>query len=107
MGNENKAVIDDKYLEGVWYNGDVGEFEEYERTDDGEVDIIVDGEIVDTVEYFETGGLTRVEDDAVENPVEYYEEIVDYMFTRQHPTLPFNQEISFMYTRENIDICEK
>jgi len=109
MAQKSAAPVDDRYLTGVWYNGEIGEFEQYDVNGDEVKIYSSDGELLDTVEFLETGALTKVESKAVENPVEYYEEIIDWFHANNLSAnhLPHREEISFMYARQQIKVVEK
>jgi len=103
--------VDDQYLNGLWHNGETGEFEKYGlSTDNNEVHIYdEDHNLLDTVEYLETGHLVKVDEKAVTNPVAYYEEIVSHLInnTTIEEHLPYEVEISFKYASENVKIVEQ
>jgi hypothetical protein len=72
--------IDDRYTEGVYYDATVGEFYEYDRSDDGESVTLFDpvtGEQIETLGAEEFNGLQPdlypVPEEAVYDPVGYFE----------------------------------
>jgi len=108
-GMEEENQLDEKYTIGIWYNAEIGEFEKYENDGDEVAIFSPDGEKLDTVTYLETGHLKKVKNKARVNPVEYYEELVDWFMTTSGgiERLPYDDEISFKYARRQVEIVEE
>ena len=106
MEAEN-ATGNEEQFEGVWYNGDYGEFEQYELDDENDEIVILstDGSELDRVDYLEIGASRKVDENAVDNPVEYFNDIIDSLMGGNN--IPFNEEISMMYARENVEVVER
>ena len=104
------ATEDEPYFTGIWYNGEIGEFEKY-RLWDGEIQILSPDEsiVLDTVEYLETGNLIKVKEQAVSNPVKFYQNIVYDLIAsidQEITYMTYQDEISFRYVREHTKIVE-
>jgi len=102
---------DEPYFSGVWYNSEIGEFEQYGRNNEQIIIKSLDGTVLEKMEYLETGGLIKVDELAVSDPVEYYNQIVDELTTAMMSMngadfLSYGEEVSFRYARERIKVVE-
>jgi len=109
---EAKTVTgDEPYFSGVWYNSEIGEFEKYGRNNEQILIKSLGGELLEAMEYLETGGLIKVDELAVSDPVEYYNEIVDELMNAMVSMngadfLSYEEQVSFGYARERIKVVE-
>lgn len=114
---EEAYQLDDRYTEGVWYDQMNGDFCEIQESDDGELVELVNPENgnvywdmpVSTWVEDEKQDFRQVSDEAVEDPVDFYivtvENLVDAA-QYQGKSLPFSEEISFRYARQQVEISE-
>lgn len=115
--------LDDKYTEGVWYDAMNGDFAKIQRGFDPEAD--GSGRLVELVNpetdsvYHDMPVSKWVEDErqdfkkvlqeAVNDPVDFYRVTVENLLDAvkyQGKSLPFSEEISFRYARQQVEISE-
>ena len=102
--------VDDHYNEGVFYDGEVGTFVEIEPADgpEGEavlspVDIEGGTTALDTEEWeAKQEELLPVPEDAVEDPVAYYEHVIETLRRRT----PEDPGVGFMYADAMTEVAE-
>lgn len=119
--SETQYRLDDKYTDGIWYNMMNGDFCTIQRgfdpdgEDDGRLVELVNPEtgnvywdmpVSDWVES-EQQDFSKVSEEAVEDPVNFYTETVENLVDAAQysgKSLPFSEEISFRYARQQVSI---
>jgi len=81
--------IDDRYTEGVWYDGTVGQFYKFNRSDDGtsvELENPITGESVETLDAEEfhniQGEILPVPEEAIDDPATYFRNWISHHASR-------------------------
>ena len=114
---EEAYRLDDKYTEGIWYDAMNGDFCEIQEHPDKELVELVNPEngnvywdmpVSEWVED-EQQDFNRVLQEAVDDPVDFYRVTVENLVDAaqyQGKSLPFSEEISFRYARQQVEISE-
>jgi len=102
--------VDDRYLDGIYYDAEVGTFVEIDRPEDSDEAAIL-SEIgpagTDTVLSGEEWAqkhedLLPVPEEAIENPVEYYEHVIEKL--RRRASEEF--DVGFFYADQMTQVTE-
>lgn len=122
--SETDYRLDDKYTSGIWYDQMNGDFARIQRGFDPEAE--GSGRLVELVNpetdsvycdmpvsvwvEKEQSDFRPVSDEAVEDPVNFYRASVENLVDAaqyQGKQLPFREEISFRYARQQVEISEQ
>lgn len=108
-------MIDDRFLSGLWYDLADGTICQVIETENGVALATPDGDVyheyTDPDDFMSDAGvdLRQIPQDAIDDPVEFYQEIVDYLYHRavsgeSFSTLPIDDEIGFKYARNQVEV---
>lgn len=104
-------LIDNKYLDGVYYNDYKGRFQKHEIENEHVVILSVYDEEINRVKNVRTNSLIKVKDSAVNDPVKYFKEMVHRFYTDRFVgnknRFEKNEGVSFRYARKKVEIREK
>jgi hypothetical protein len=96
--------LGDRFMTGVWYEVETGDFVTFDRDDEGETVIICDeeGDELDRIAFvdFHPEDYYPVREEAVDNPVNYFEREV----SKRMESAMF--DASFQYANERTEVVE-
>lgn len=104
-------MIDDRFTTGVWYDAHTGDFHSIRHHPDTDEVAFCDpdtGKEWERIpaEDFDPADQYPVPDQAVNDPVAFYEDVVQYAISEMGERLPVGDEIGFRYADENTEVAE-